>query len=214
MRHLLLCFLALSFFTQAQDPNRFTDEIVQIQKKYDTLWNSSKETVVFTGSSSVRYWSDLQERFPKHQIVNTGFGGSLASDLLVHVNKLILQYKPKKVFIYEGDNDIDSGKKSKKIISDITAIITKIKKQYPSTDIILIAAKPSIQRWHLRRRYKQFNRKLKKLTDKDTMLQYANVWTPMLKKGKPLQDIFIEDDLHMNAKGYAIWFETIKPFLD
>ena len=28
-----------------------------------------------------------------------------------------------------------------------------------------------------------------------------------------MQDIFIEDDLHMNAKGYAIWQKAIEPYL-
>ena len=30
---------------------------------------------------------------------------------------------------------------------------------------------------------------------------------------KPMTDIFKEDSLHMNAKGYAIWQKTIEPYL-
>jgi lysophospholipase L1-like esterase len=28
-----------------------------------------------------------------------------------------------------------------------------------------------------------------------------------------MQDIFIEDNLHMNAKGYAIWQKAMEPYL-
>ena len=213
MRYILFCFLVLNL-VEAQEPARFADEIAEIQKKYDTLWNASKETTVFTGSSSIRVWKDLQQRFPKHQIVNSGFGGSQASDLLRYTDELILRYTPKKVFIYEGDNDISAGKSAKKIMADIVAIVAKIRVQNPTTDILLIAAKPSIARWNLKRNYKRLNRKFKKLCKKDTELRYVDVWTPMLKKRKVMQDIFIEDGLHMNAKGYAIWYETIKPFLN
>ena len=83
---------------------------MEIVKRNDSLWDSSRETIVFTGSSSIRFWEDLQERFPENQVLNAGFGGSQASDLLYHLNDLVLRYKPKKVFVYEGDNDIFSKK--------------------------------------------------------------------------------------------------------
>ena len=44
--------------------------------------------------------------------------------------------------------------------------------------------------------------------------QFADVWKPMLgRDGKPMPDIFIEDNLHMNAKGYAIWQKVLQPYL-
>ena len=43
---------------------------------------------------------------------------------------------------------------------------------------------------------------------------FIDVYHKMLKPdGTPLTDIFIEDNLHMNAKGYAIWKKEIEPYL-
>ena len=43
---------------------------------------------------------------------------------------------------------------------------------------------------------------------------FADVYTKMLDaNGEPMQDIFLDDKLHMNAKGYAIWKEVIGPLL-
>lgn len=201
-------------FTNAQDHLRFADEVAAIQKKYDTLWDASKETIVFTGSSSVRIWKDLQEKFPQHHIVNSGFGGSQAADLLAYSDQLILHYRPKKVFIYEGDNDIASGKKTKEIIAHTGEIISRIVAQNPSAQIVLIAAKPSIARWNLKRKYKKLNRSFQKMGSREKQIQYADVWKPMLDKRKVKQDIFLDDGLHMNAKGYEIWYQVIKPFLE
>jgi lysophospholipase L1-like esterase len=40
------------------------------------------------------------------------------------------------------------------------------------------------------------------------------VWDAMLNSdGKPMEDIFLQDKLHMNAKGYAIWQKLIEPYL-
>jgi lysophospholipase L1-like esterase len=33
------------------------------------------------------------------------------------------------------------------------------------------------------------------------------------ESGKPRNDIFLSDGLHMNAKGYAIWQKIIEPYL-
>ncbi len=214
MRNLFIIFFLSFAFVQAQDPLRFKAEVSLIQKKYDTLWEPSKETIVFTGSSSVRVWNDLQQRFPGVQIVNTGFGGSEASDLLAYADDLILRYKPRKVFIYEGDNDLNSNKKPRTVMSDIKSIISRVRADRPDTKIVLIAAKPSIARWHLKRRYKQLNRKMKGLVKKEVHLAFADVWRPMLQGRKVKQDIFIKDGLHMNAKGYDIWYTILKPYME
>jgi lysophospholipase L1-like esterase len=32
-------------------------------------------------------------------------------------------------------------------------------------------------------------------------------------EGKPVADLFGDDNLHMNKKGYAIWKKVIEPYL-
>lgn len=215
MKHLLFALLLLtSFVALAQDAHRYKNQVEKIEMKYDSIWNPAKETIVFTGSSSVRMWKDLQERFPNHQIINSGFGGSQATDLLYFSDNLILKYKPKKVFIYEGDNDISANKRPNEIISTTQQIISLIKQRDPSTEIVIISAKPSISRWKLKGKYKRLNRKFRRLAKKDDLLNYADVWTPMMNGRKLQQDIFIEDGLHMNAKGYEIWFQVMREFID
>jgi len=214
MKNYLLLFLFIALSIQAQDPHRFKNEIDAIQKKYDSLWDASKETIVFTGSSSIRVWKTLESSFPDLQIINSGFGGSETSDLLAYSNELIYRFQPKKVFIYEGDNDINSKKKPKRIISDMQLIIAGIKAYNPNTEIILIAAKPSLARWHYRRNYKRLNRRFKKLSQNDALIDYIDVWKPMLDGRKVKNDIFIADGLHMNEKGYRIWYDTMKPYVE
>ncbi len=206
----ILLFLFLSiFYTQAQDDS-YSEEVLSIQKKYDTLWDASKPTIVFTGSSSIRLWEDLEERFPEHQILNTGFGGSQSYDLLAHLKELVLNYQPAKVFVYEGDNDINAGKKPKEVLQTMASIVEKIKNVNPNTEIILISAKPSISRWRLRGKYKRLNKKLKELSESDKSLAFVNVWDTMLDGRKLNKSLFIEDGLHMNKAGYDIWYGQLK----
>ena len=215
MRHIVRLLFFLAFMTiQSQDPERFQIDVENIQKKYDTLWDSTKETTVFTGSSSIRFWNNLDKLFPNHEIINTGFGGSQATDLLAYSNELILTFNPYQVFIYEGDNDLAVNKSPKEIINTTLEIIKRIRDKNSSVKIVLIAAKPSIARWSLKRKYKNLNRKFKRLCKKDNLLQFADIWKPMLEGRKLKQDIFEDDGLHMNAKGYEIWYTVIKPFIN
>lgn len=208
-----ILFLMGPFFF-AQDAVPFEKEVEEIVKRNDSLWDSSKETIVFVGSSSIRFWKDLQERFPERQVLNAGFGGSQTSDLLIHLDDLVLRYQPKKVFIYEGDNDIFDRKRPKSILGTTETIIEKLHQDNPEREIVLISAKPSLSRWKLRGKYKRLNKKMKEFALENSKVDFINVWNPMLNKRKVREDIFIEDGLHMNEKGYDIWYNTIKEYVD
>lgn len=208
-----LIFFLIGFTVNAQDPLRFTKEVEQIKKKYTNL-DKSRENLVFVGSSSIKYWKNVDKVFSGHQIVNSGFGGSMASDLLYFTDDLILAFDPKKVFIYEGDNDISSGKRSKIILKDLKAIIHKIKVKNKDTEIVLISAKPSIARWKHKRAYRRLNRKMKRITKKDTTIYFADIWTPMLDGKSVRKDIFVGDNLHMNSEGYKIWYNVLKNYIN
>lgn len=196
-----------------QDPGRFDKEIRDLTARNDSLWNPYRPAVVFTGSSSIRLWDSLASDFPGCQTVNTGFGGSQASDLLYHLETLVLRYNPLRVAIYEGDNDLAEGKSPGRVLRDIRAIVAGIRSRYPGMPVVLIAAKPSISRWKMRGKYGRMNRKLSRLAEKDPLLTFADVWNPMLHNGELDESLFIEDGLHMNAKGYRIWKEVLEPLI-
>lgn len=198
----------------AQEELPFATEVKEIQQKTDSIWDNSKETIVFTGSSSIRFWKDVQERFPNRQVLNTGFGGSQFSDLTHYLDQLILNYNPIKVFIYEGDNDIFAKKRPRKILETAEGILERLQQSRPNMEIVLISAKPSISRWKFRGRYRRLNRKLSKLAAETDKVDYVDVWYPMLDKRKVKQDIFVKDGLHMNTKGYDIWYDVIKDYVE
>lgn len=214
LKYFLFFFGFLVFLCNAQKAEDFTEEVAMIAQRFDSIWDEQKETIVFTGSSSVRLWEGLEDHFPNHQILNTGFGGSQTSDLLKHLQPLVLSYKPKMVFIYEGDNDINFKKSPNRVIRITRKIIDTIWQHYPETRIVLISAKPSIVRWDLKKRYVKLNRKLKEFANQSPQIAFANVWDIMLKNEVIDESLFIEDGLHMNQKGYDLWYEVIKPFLN
>jgi len=209
-----LIFLLLgTLLSNAQDPNRFKDQVDELSNKQYNFSND-KKLVVFAGSSSIRMWKDVQTYFPEYNIINNGFGGSQFSDLLYFYNEMIVKPEPEILFIYEGDNDLASNKKPKFILKEAKELTEKIQKDLPETRVIFISPKPSISRIKLKNSYITFNKKLKKLCEKNGKVEFADVWYPMLdKNGNVYKDVFIEDGLHMNKKGYNIWGKVISEIL-
>src|SRR5690606_22436751 len=160
-----ILFLLFAALGHSQNGEVFAGEVAAIQQKYDSIWDADRPTIVFTGSSSIRMWEDLDLRFPEHQVLNTGFGGSQFSDLEAYLDQLVLDYRPVKVFIYEGDNDISARKRQREILETAENVILRLKRAKADLQIVLISPKPSISRWNLRGKYKRLNRKLNRLAD-------------------------------------------------
>jgi lysophospholipase L1-like esterase len=213
--HFFLIFFLITgtLFTNAQDPNRFKEQIDElVNKEYN--FSTHKKLVVFTGSSSIRMWNDVQSYFPEYNVINNGFGGSHFSDLLYFYNEMIVKPAPEILFIYEGDNDLASNKKPKKILKEAKELTEKIQQDLPETRVVFISPKPSISRIKLKNSYISFNKKLKKFCEKNGKIEFADVWYPMLdNKGNVFKDVFLEDGLHMNKKGYDIWGKVIDELL-
>jgi lysophospholipase L1-like esterase len=208
----LLTFSVVCSALQAQDPARFKKEVDDIVALNQSV--NKENLILFTGSSSIRMWKDLATSFPNHNVVNAGFGGSEMSDLLYFTDKLIIPFRPVQVFVYEGDNDLNAGRSPEQIIASAEQILTMIRKALPKTEVVFISPKPSLARWKLKEKYEAYNKQLKQWTSGKKNVRYADVWTPMLNSdGVVLDDIFIEDGLHLNAKGYGIWTDALRKYL-
>ena len=189
----------------------FAEEVAKIADSPVPTWDSG--IIIFTGSSSVRLWGDAGLLSKGSPIINTAFGGSTAYGLNVYLEDLVLRYEPKQVFIYEGDNDIAAGRDTRTILEHLDTIFTRIWEQNPEVEIVYISAKPSPLRWELRKEYEALNKAVERRAKKEDRLVFADVYSSMLQKGQVREDLFIEDRLHMNRTGYAIWAEVIRPLV-
>jgi lysophospholipase L1-like esterase len=203
----------LAYSQDSQGPTRFEDTVLEYEA-IDKQQPFPEGAVLFVGSSSVRMWKTMDADLPQVKAVNRGFGGSQFSDLLYYLDRLVTSYQPSKIFIYEGDNDIASGKKAPDILNDAKQVRENIAKALPGVPVYFIAAKPSVARWELRKKYGELNSLLAGYASNTPNTGFVNVWDPALdENGEVRKDIFLEDNLHMNEKGYAIWKKAIEPFL-
>ena len=215
----LLFILFIYFYTAffphiyAQENDRFKEEVEALSEKYQQV-NWEKGGVVFTGSSSIRLWKTLENDFPKANIINTGFGGSQTHELILYLDELVISFEPKKVFIYVGENDINAGKSVRQIINEYGVILGRVSASNPEVAFYFIGVKPSPSRWDKKGQMEALNTEIQKIAQSKENVTYIDVWTTMLDKdGNPNETLFVEDRLHMNAKGYEIWKKAVKPYL-
>lgn len=210
---LILIFWVSAYQTEAQEAALKWESTIQKFEKSDQETPPPQGVNLFVGSSSI-VMLDVVRLFPEYKVLNRGFGGSQFSDLLYYVNRVVTPYKPAKIFIYEGDNDIFLGENSKDILKEAKKIRKIIAKKLPGVPVVFISAKPSVARWKLKEQYESFNRGLKKYAKRTKHTEYADVWSPMLDaSGNVFTHIFREDGLHMNDEGYKIWQAVLKAYL-
>ena len=170
--------------------------------------------VVFVGSSSIRLWQTLAADFPGVAVVNRGFGGSELSDAVEFANRIVVPHKPRVVVLYAGDNDLDSGKTPAQVFRDFQTFVALIHQRLPETRIVFVSIKPSLARVKILDKAREANRLIRDYIRGDDKLAYVDVSTPMLDAaGQPRSELFLEDGLHMNARGYAIWRDLIRPVI-
>ena len=135
-------------------------------------------------------------------------------DVIRYAYDIIVPYQPKQVFIYAGDNDLAEGASVAEVVTRLKTLFQLIRINVPNATMDYISIKPSPSRENLMPKMKEANKQIEAFLKTQKNTGFINVFSPMLNAdGKPKPEIFVEDRLHMNADGYAIWKKTILPYL-
>ena len=210
----LLVFALSVTAIHAQQAAFYND--IQAFKKKDEVQFPAKHAILFVGSSSFTKWTDVQEYFPDYPIINRGFGGSSLPDVIRYTDDVIFPYEPKQIVIYCGENDLAaSDTVTAAMVTDrFKTLFGMIRKKLGDVPVLFVSLKPSPSRARLFPKMKEANAQIKSFLEKNKKTAFADVYSKMLDtNGEPMKDIFLADNLHMNAKGYAIWQKVLAPLL-
>jgi len=170
--------------------------------------------VLFIGSSSIRRWPTLQEDFPGVPVINRGFGGSTIADSTYYADKIVVPYHPRVIVMYAGDNDIAEGLTPTQVIDDFKAFVARVHRDLPETVIIYLPIKPTVARASMWPDMQTANAGIRDWAETRPKVRYVDTVNAMLDKdGQPRPELLVDDGLHMNPAGYAIWINTLRPVL-
>jgi len=215
---ILLLVFGLAFTTPvfAQTGFPFANEI-RAFKHQDSLSFPKPGGILFIGSSSIRLWGDLEQRFPNAPIIKRGVGGSQLWQFVDYYTPYILfPYQPRKIFIYAGENDIAAGKSGETVADEFTKLWIMINQKLPSAEIYFMAIKPSPSRAKYFDEVIKANTLIKAYLGDKPKSHFIDVATSIYKDGTTVPDssLFKADYLHLNSKGYDKWQKVLQPYVN
>jgi len=192
---------------------RWKDEMAAFERQ-DERNGIEEGGVIFTGSSSIRMW-DLAVSFPGRKLMNRGFGGSQMSDAIAWFDIIVGKHKPSLVILYEGDNDVASGKTPEEVRDGLLEFIGLLRERAPEAELWFLTIKPSPSRAALWDVATSANQLAEQLASQDERVRVIDLASCLLDpEGRADPQYFLEDRLHLNERGYAMWTELIERELD
>lgn len=176
---------------------------------------NKEASVVFYGSSSIRLWDSLSSDFKELNLINLAFGGSTIEDCVGYYPQLLGSTQPEVVVFYAGDNDIGNGADASMVLARFIQLSEMIQTDFPTTPIVFISIKPSPIRKEYLTSIKAANLLIETYIDLQPNIFFLDVFSQMMLSTDEIDtSLFLEDQLHMNEKGYKIWRNILTVFFD
>lgn len=188
-------------------------EINLLKERVQTQ-SANQQVTAFYGSSSIRLWEELSEDLAPHHVINLGFGGSSYHWCDHFFEEVFEHLRPTEIILYAGDNDLGNNIPEVEILFNVERILKKIEAKYGSLKVSIISVKPSPDRLYLKENIESLNAALESLILSRPKGRFINIYDSMLTNGMVRPELYLEDELHMNRKGYEIWKEVVKKHLD
>lgn len=212
LRYLLVSVL-IGVGSLSATPEKWTEAIAELTAG-DTANPPPAGGVVFVGSSSIRLWKTLAEDFAGIPTINRGFGGSELADSVFYIDRIVMPYRPRTVVLFAGTNDLKNGKTPETVAADFSAFRNKLHAALPEARLIYLSITLAPSRAHLHDAMRTANRLIAADCATDPRCTFVDINTPMFGPDGPSRpELFVEDLLHLNPEGYAIWTGVLTPFL-
>ncbi|MCE5257854.1 MAG: GDSL-type esterase/lipase family protein [Chloroflexi bacterium] len=198
------------------DLNRFAEQVsaLEVGLRADP---PAPGGILFYGSSTMVNWRAdnlLQRQMAPLPAFSTGFGGSTAEEALYYYARLVLPLKPSILVYYEGDNDLSTGYTPAEVMELSHRLFEWARRDLPGIRFVIIPVKdypaqtaPQDQLATLHLAFLYY------------AAQYADTSVidigPVLhdEHGQVRLDIFEQDNVHFNLKGYELLTGQVKPIL-
>ena len=170
-----------------------------------------KADIIFAGDSYTMYGHFDELLDTKASILNRGIGSDTAEGLYNRIDEII-SHDPSKIFILIGANDL-----SRVPLADTlhfyNLIIDKIRETIPACEIYVQSVPPSTAIRDFYKEKIEMNKALEQLAEKrkctwiDLYLRFFD------ENDNVIEDYISDDGVHLTGKGYAVWIDAIKPYI-
>lgn len=203
--------------------------LTEAQKKIDSSYNNSyyqgrmelfnslgglKKATVFLGNSITErgQWHEL---LPGEIIMNRGIGGDNTFGVLARLGD-VTKYKPKRIFLLIGINDLGRGLPIEVISNNYRQIIQQIKTQSPKTKLYVQSVLPMNEVMLKAEYLKNKKDSVIKLNEsiqsiaREAGVPYINLHPVFADAKGELKEAFTQDGIHLRPDAYVEWVAFLK----
>lgn len=186
----------------------------EIQKfeQLDKTGSFNGNEILFAGSSSIRLWQTISDDMAPYPVIQRGYGGAKLSDFAVYADRIFDPHPCRAIVIFIA-NDIhggDNDKSPEEVLSLYKNVIKTIRKKQAETPVFWIAITPTSSRWRVWPEIQKANNLIQEYCESADNLYFIKTDFAFLgENGRPINEFFRDDLLHLNADGYAVWTEII-----
>ena len=169
--------------------------------------------IVMVGNSITEQGGDWGKRFNNPKVKNRGIAGDVTAGVLNRLAE-IYYYKPKKVFIKIGINDLFHNELTPEYVANnIKLIVDKIHLESPSTKIYVQTILPTANNNPSKERIAATNTILKAMPPTN-YLQIIDLHSRFADKNDVMIGSYTNDGLHLTELGYLAWQYYIIEFVN
>ncbi|RST74202.1 lipase [Siminovitchia acidinfaciens] len=181
-----------------------------------TLFNElpiPPDSIVFLGDS-LTFRTEWSELFPEKSVINRGIGGDTTKGVLERLDS-VLAAQPKQIFLLIGVNDLKSHSVAA-TVRNYSVIINRIQAGSPNTEIFIQSLLPINNSKYgkilTNYKIKKMNKGLRSLA-KSSGVHYIDLYSNFANNDQ-LPEEYTVDGIHLTGKGYILWKESIKKYID
>jgi hypothetical protein len=191
----------------------------EIQKfeQLDKTASYKDDAILFAGSSSIRLWSSLENDMVPYPVIQRGYGGAKLSDFAVYAGRIFdpHDFRAAVIFIANDITGSENDKSPEEVLALYKNVIKTIRKKHNDASVFWIAITPTTSRWKAWPTIQKTNSLIREYCENNENLYFITTDFAFLgNDGKPKNELFMDDLLHLNDKGYDVWQEIIRKELD
>lgn len=175
--------------------------------------DSRRGGVVFLGDSITEGWL-INDQFQQEGLRNRGIGGDTTFGVLMRLHEIILE-KPEKIFIMIGVNDLIKDEWHG-LIQRYEHIVNTLEEALPDTEMFIQSILPvnwedfpQATEYVDNDKITAVNERLEELAQRKD-IEYLDIAPAFTNDEGNLKKALSIDGIHINAKGYELWYSLIK----
>ncbi|MBC7159014.1 MAG: hypothetical protein H5U21_03075, partial [Porphyrobacter sp.] len=98
--------------------------------------------LLLIGTSTISLWN-TECSFPGREVVKRGLSGAMIADIDRKLDDLFGQVSPRQILLYAGENDIARGDDAEQVRRALLALIDRVRANFPRSELLVMAIKPS-----------------------------------------------------------------------